>query len=76
MQSFHLYKGLDNPLTRLKTPILIGKSIIMKTTRDTGIRKPPDLIPCCYGSRNWDRVPLCLAYFEIALSRRADEQQG
>ena len=74
MQNFHLYRGFNNPLTRLKTPILIRKLIIIKIIKNIGIRKSPDLIPCCYSNRNWDRAPLYLTYFEIILSWCVDEQ--
>ena len=48
--------------------ILIGKLIIIKIIKDIGIRKPPNLIPCYYGNKNWDKVPLYLVYFEIILN--------
>ena len=58
---------------RLKTPILIGKLITTKTTKDIRIEKSPNLIPYYYNNRNWDKTPLYLIYFEIALNWRINK---
>ena len=53
--------------------ILIEKLIITKIIKDIGIKKPPNLISCYYGNKNWDRVFLYLAYFKIALNWRVNK---